>query len=92
MFIKNKRKLLKFRIRNLDHVYEIFGKYSCEEANVVKASVIDYITCDPVSFNERMVVVFTMLHINIDEWLLHTKDPKIACGQSCSIWFVSAVL
>ena len=76
MFIKNKCKVLKFRTPNADHIYDIFGKYSREEASVVRTSVIDYITCDPISFNEWIVVVFTMLHLNIDEWLLHTKNPN----------------
>ena len=82
VFIKNKRKLLKFRTPNPDHVYEIFGKYSHGTANVVQTSVIDYITCDPVSFKERMVVVFTMLHLNIDEWLIRTKDPKSPADEA----------
>ena len=82
VFIKNKWKLLKFCTPNPDHVFEIFGKYSHEEANVVRASVIDYITCDPVSFNERMIVVFTMLHLNIDEWLLRTKYPKSPADEA----------
>ena len=76
VFIKNKRKVLKFHTPDPDHVYDIFGKYSCEEADVVRTSVIDYITCDPISFNKRMVVVFTMLHLNIDEWLLRTKNSN----------------
>ena len=74
VFIKNKRKVLKFRTPDPDHIYDIFGKYSREEANVVRTSVIDYITCDLISFRERIVVVFTMLHLNLDEWLLCTKD------------------
>ena len=60
VFIKNKHKVLKFHTPDPDHIYDIFGKYSHEEASVVRTSVIDYITCDPISFNERMVVVFTM--------------------------------
>ena len=76
VFIKNKCKVLKFRTPDLDHIYDIFGKYSREDARVVRTSVIDYITCDPISFNEQMVVVFTMLHLNIDEWLLRTKNPN----------------
>ena len=79
VFIKNKQKLLKFHTPNPDHIFEIFGKYSHEDANVVRASVIDYITCDPVSFNEHIIVVLTMLHLSIDEWLLQTKDPKWHC-------------
>ena len=82
MFIKNKQKLLKFHTLNPDHVFDIFGKYSYEEADIVRASVIDYITCDPVSFNERIFVVFTMLHLSIDEWLLHTKDPKSPADEA----------
>ena len=61
---------------NPDHIYDIFGKYSHQEASVVRTSVIDYITCDPISFNEQMVVVFMMLHLNIEEWLLCTKNPN----------------
>ena len=76
VFIKNKCKVLKFRTPDPDHFYDIFGKYSCKEATVVRTSVIDYITCDLISFNEQMVVVFTMLHLNIDEWLLHTINPN----------------
>ena len=52
VFIKNKRKVLKFCTPDPDHVYDIFGKYSRKEANVVRTSVIDYITCDPISFRE----------------------------------------
>ena len=82
VFIKNKRKLLRFRTLNPDHIFDIFSKYSHEETDVVRASVIDYITCDPVSFNERMIVVFTMLHLNIDEWLLCTKDTKSPADEA----------
>ena len=67
VFLKSKQKFVKFRTPNPDHGFEIFGKYSHENVDVVRYSVIDYITCDPVSFNERMVVVLTMLHLNIDE-------------------------
>ena len=52
VFIKNKRKVLKFHTPDPDHIYDIFGKYSHEEASVVRTSVIDYITCDLISFNE----------------------------------------
>ena len=76
VFLKNKRKLLKSRTPNANHVFEIFGKFSHENADVVRASIVDYITCDPVSFKERMVVVLTMLHLNLDEWLLRIKDQK----------------
>ena len=82
VFTKNKCKVLKFRTPNLDHVYDIFGKYSCEEASVVRTSVIDYITCDPISFNEWMVVVLTTLHLNIDEWLLRTKNPNLPADEA----------
>ena len=82
VFIKNKGKVLKFRTPDPDHVYDIFGKYSHEEANVVRTSVINYITCDPISFRERMVVMFTMLHLNLDEWLLHTKNPNMPADEA----------
>ena len=82
VFIKNKRKLLKFRTPDPDHVYDIFGKHSHEEANVVRTSVINYITCDPISFREQMVVLFTMLHLNLDEWLLRTKNPNMPADKA----------
>ena len=82
VFIKNKCKLLKFRTPNPDHVFDIFSKYSHEEADIVRTSIIDYITCDPVSFNERMIVVFTMLHLSIDKWLLRIKDPKFPADEA----------
>ena len=82
VFLKNKRKLLKFRMPNPDHVYEIFGKYSHENADVVRSSIVDYITCDPVSFNERMVVVLTMLRVTLDEWLLRIKNPKSPADEA----------
>ena len=82
VFIKNKCKVLKFCNPDPDHVYDIFGKYSREEASVVRTSVIDYITCDPISFNEQMVVVFTMLHLNLDEWLLRTKNPNLPADKA----------
>ena len=82
VFIKNKHKLLKFRTPDPDHVYDIFGKYSHEEANVVRTSVIDYITCDPISFREQMVVVFTMLYLDLEEWLLRTKNPNTSVDEA----------
>ena len=82
VFIKNKHKLLKFCTPDPDHVYDIFGKYSHEEANVVRTSVIDYITCDPISFRERMVVMFTMLHLDLEEWLLRTKNPNTPADEA----------
>ena len=52
---------------NPDHIFEIFGKFSHENTNVVWASIVDYITCNLESFKECMVVVLTMLHLNLDE-------------------------
>ena len=74
--------MLKFRTPNLDHVYDIYGKYSHKEASVVRTSVVDYITCDPISLNEQMVVVLTMLHLNIDEWLVRTKNPNLPTDEA----------
>ena len=82
VFLKNKRKLLKFRSPNPDHVYEIFGNYSHENADVVRSSIVDYITCDPTSFSERMVVVLTMLRVTLDEWLLRIKNPKSPADEA----------
>ena len=96
VFIKNKRKLLKFRTPNPDHVYEIFGKFSHENANVVRSSIVDYITCDPASFRERMVVVLTMLRMTLDEWLLRIKNPKSPADEAvvyglCQLYFRHAL-
>ena len=82
VFLKNKRKLLKFRMPNPDHVYEIFGNYPHENADVVRSSIVDYITCDPTSFSERMVVVLTMLRVTLDEWLLRIKNPKSPADEA----------
>ena len=63
-----KWKNAKFRTPNPDHIYEIFGKYSHESPGVVWTSIIDFITCDPESFKECIVVVFTMLNLVLDSW------------------------
>ena len=76
VFVKSKRKPLKFCKPKANHVFEIFGKFSHENADVVRASLVDYITCDPVSFKERVIVVLSMLHLTLDEWLLRIKDPE----------------
>ena len=73
---------MKFHTPNPDHVFDIYGKHSHEQADIVRTSLIDYITCDPVTFKERMVVVLTMLHLTIDEWLLHIKDPKSPADEA----------
>ena len=74
--LRTKESCLNFRRQIPDHVFEIFGKFSHENANVVRASIVDYITCNPVSFREQMVVVLTMLRLTLDEWLLRIKNPK----------------
>ena len=59
---------------NPDHIYEVFGKYSHESPDVVRTSIVDFVTCDPESFRERLVVVFMMLHHNLNSWLLKNKN------------------
>ena len=74
VYLKPKRKNTKIRVPNPDHIYEVFGKYSHESPDVVRTSIMDFVTCDPESFKERLVVVFSMLHHNLNSWLLKTKN------------------
>ena len=34
------------------------------------------VTCDPENFKEKLVVVFTMLNLDLNSWLIRTKNPK----------------
>ena len=52
VYLHTKRQNAKFRTPNLDHVYDIFGKYSNESPSVVRTSIVDFITCDLESFKE----------------------------------------
>ena len=74
VYLKPKRKSTKIPVPNPDHIYEVFGKYSHESPDVVRTSIVDFVTCDPESFKERLVVVFSMLHHNLNSWLLKTKN------------------
>ena len=74
VYLKPKRKNAKTRVPNPDHIYEVFSKYSHESPGVVRTSIVDFVTCDPETFKERLVVVFTMLHHNLTSWLLKTKN------------------
>ena len=74
VYLKPKRKNAKIRVPNPDHIYEVFGKYSHESPDVVRTSIVDFVTCDPESFKERLVVVFSMLHHDLNSWLLKTKN------------------
>ena len=74
VYLKPRRKDIKTRVPNPDHIYEVFGKYSHESPDVVRTSIVDFVTCDPESFKERLVVVFSMLHHNLNSWLLKTKN------------------
>ena len=67
VFIRSNRRTPDFWRPNPDHVYEIFGKFSHESPSVVCTSVVDYITCDPETFREKLVVVFTMLNLDLDK-------------------------
>ena len=71
-----------FRRPNPDHVYEIFGKFSHKSPSVVRTSVVEYITCDPETFKEKLVVVFTMLNLDLNSWLIRTKNPKIPADEA----------
>ena len=75
VYLRPKRKNAKIRVPNPDHIYEVFGMYSHESPEVVRTSIVDFVTCDPESFKERLVVVFSMLHHNLNSWLLKTKNP-----------------
>ena len=75
VYCRPKRKNAKIRVPNPDHIYEVFGMYSHESPEVVRTSIMDFVTCDPESFKERLVVVFSMLHHNLNSWLLKTKNP-----------------
>ena len=74
VYLKPKRKSTKICVPNPDHIYEVFGKYSHESPDVVRTSIVDFVTCDPESFKERLVVVFSMPHHNLNSWLLKTKN------------------
>ena len=75
VYLRPKRKNAKIRVPNPDHIYEVFGMYSHESPDVVRTSIVDFVTCDPECFKERLVVVFSMLHHNLNSWLLKTKNP-----------------
>ena len=74
VYLKPKRKNAKIRVPNPDHIYEVFSRYSHESPDIVRTSIMDFVTCNPESFKERLVVVFTMLHHNLNSWLLKTKN------------------
>ena len=74
VYLKPKRKNTKIHVPNPDHIYEVFSKYSHESPDVVRTSIVDFVTCDPESFKERLVVVFSMLHHNLNSWLLKSKN------------------
>ena len=82
VFICGNRKTLKLRTPNPDHIYEIFGHYSHESPTVVRTSIVDYITCDPETFKERLVVVFTMLKLDLNSWLILTKNPRMPADEA----------
>ena len=82
VFIRSNRRTPNFGRPNPDHVYEIFGKFSHESPSVVRTSVVDYVTCDPETFKEKLVVVFTMLNLDLNSWLLRTKNPKIPADEA----------
>ena len=58
------------------------GQYSHESPSVVRTSIVDFITCDPKTFKERLVVVFTMLNLDLNSWLIQTKNPKTLAGEA----------
>ena len=66
VFIHSNCKTIKFRTLNPNHIYEIFGRYSHESPAVVRTSIVDFIMCDPETFKERLVVVFTMLNLDLN--------------------------
>ena len=70
VYIRSNRKTIKFRTLNPDHIYEIFGRYSHESPSVVHTSIVDFIMCDPETFKERLVVVFAMLSLDLNSWLI----------------------
>ena len=75
VYLRPKRKNAKICVPNPDHIYEVFGMYPHESPEVVRTSIVDFVTYDPESFKERLVVVFSMLHHNLNSWLLKTKNP-----------------
>ena len=38
--------------------------------------------CDPEMFKERLVVVFTMLYLDLNSWLIRTKNPKTLAHEA----------
>ena len=74
VYLKLKRKNANIRVPNPDHIYELFGRYSHDSPVVVRTSIMDFVYCDPESFKERLVAVFTMLHQNLNSCLLKTKN------------------
>ena len=82
VFVRTNHKNAKHRKPNLDHIYEIFGRYSHESLSVVRTSIVDFVTCDPKSFKEKLVIVFTMLNLDLDSWLIRTKNPKTPTDEA----------
>ena len=57
VYLKPKRKNSKRRVPNPDHIYEVFSRYSHERPDIDKTSIVDFVTCDPETFKEKLVVV-----------------------------------
>ena len=82
VFSQPKRKNSKKRLPNPDHIYQVFGTYSHESPEVVRMSIVDFITCDLESFKEKLVIVFTMLWLDLNSWLLKTKNPSSPADEA----------
>ena len=82
VFLQPKWKNSKKRLPNPDHIYQVFGRYSHESPDVICMSIVDFITCDAESFKEKLVVVFTMLRLDLNSWLLKTKYPSSPADEA----------
>ena len=53
VYLKPKRKNSKKGVPNPDHIYEVFGKYSHERPDVVRTSIMDFVTCNLEMFKGK---------------------------------------
>ena len=61
---------------NVNNIYDIFGSYSLDPANIVKANVIAEIESNPVCYSKAGRIMLVMKGTTFKKWLESMKRPR----------------
>ena len=76
--------------QNSDHLFDIFGKFSGDSADIVRSKSVTYIQQDPDWWEHMGRVVLDMNFIKLEKWL-EIMEMSTACGEELMLFVLNVL-